>query len=141
MSELEREVYEFGPFSLDLLERELLREGASVILPAKVFDLLKLLIEQNGQTLEKDRLLAELWPDTFVEESSLTQLVFQLRKTLGESASKQQYIETVPRRGYRFVADVRRVQRMAMYLTRCQLVREFEAGSIPDRQLSARTLR
>ncbi len=113
MAEPDNAVYEFGPFSLDLVERELLREGAALILPAKVFDLLKLLVEQNGQTLEKDKLLTELWPDTFVEENSLTQLVFQLRKTLGESASKQQYIETVPRRGYRFVADVRRVQRSA----------------------------
>ncbi len=113
MTESNHELYEFGPFSLDLVERELLREGAAIILPAKVFDLLKLLVEQNGQTLEKDKLLTELWPDTFVEENSLTQLVFQLRKTLGESAAKQQYVETVPRRGYRFVADVRRVRRSA----------------------------
>ncbi|MDX2040178.1 MAG: winged helix-turn-helix domain-containing protein, partial [Acidobacteriota bacterium] len=70
--ESNHELYEFGPFSLDLVERELLREGAAIILSAKVFDLLKLLVEQNGQTLEKDKLLAELWPDTFVEENSLT---------------------------------------------------------------------
>lgn len=113
LSAPDNEVYEFGPFSLDLAERELLRAGESLILPAKVFDLLKLLVEQSGQTLEKDQLLEQLWPDTFVEENSLTQLVFQLRKTLGESAAKQQYVETVPRRGYRFVADVRRVQRSA----------------------------
>jgi DNA-binding winged helix-turn-helix (wHTH) protein len=82
------------------------RGDVSVVLPPKVFDLLKLLVEQSGSTLDKETLLAQLWPDSFVEESSLTQLVFQLRKTLGESAAKQQYVETIPRRGYRFVGEV-----------------------------------
>jgi Tol biopolymer transport system component/DNA-binding winged helix-turn-helix (wHTH) protein len=104
--EREKVWYEFGPFRLDPDERSLWRGEVSVVLPPKVFDLLKLLVEQNGSTLDKETLLAQLWPDSFVEESSLTQLVFQLRKTLGESAAKQQYVETIPRRGYRFVGEV-----------------------------------
>jgi Tol biopolymer transport system component/DNA-binding winged helix-turn-helix (wHTH) protein len=96
-----------------------LRDGQLLPLPPKVFDLLALLLAHQGQTLEKERLINALWPDCFVEESSLTQLIFQLRKALGESAAKQQYIETIPRRGYRFVAEVKMVRQgeSEMHLT------------------------
>lgn len=104
-------LYEFGPFRLDLNEHSLLRGGQPVSLPPKVFDLLALLLTHHGQRLDKERLLEALWPDCFVEESSLTQLVFQLRKALDESAARQQYIETISRRGYRFVAAVRVVRK------------------------------
>ncbi|MFN0123757.1 MAG: winged helix-turn-helix domain-containing protein [Blastocatellia bacterium] len=104
-------LFEFGPFSLNPREPALLHEGRPQPLPPKVFELLRLLLENSGQILEKDHLLEQLWPDAIVEESSLTQLVFQLRKALGESGARQQYIETVPRRGYRFIAEVRLTQR------------------------------
>ncbi|NOT60759.1 MAG: hypothetical protein HOP19_11120, partial [Acidobacteria bacterium] len=111
MTDQHHELFEFGAFSLNPREPVLYQAGQPVTLTPKVFELLKLLLENSGQILEKDRLMEQLWPDAVVEESSLTQLVFQLRKTLGESGARQQYIETVPRRGYRFIAEVRLSQR------------------------------
>jgi Tol biopolymer transport system component/DNA-binding winged helix-turn-helix (wHTH) protein len=99
--------YEFGPFRLDAAERVLRRGEQEIPLPPKVFETLLVLVEHSGHILEKDELMKTLWPDTFVEESSLAQNVFLLRKALGESGSSQRFIETIPRRGYRFVAEVR----------------------------------
>jgi DNA-binding winged helix-turn-helix (wHTH) protein/tetratricopeptide (TPR) repeat protein len=101
--------YEFGPFRIDPAQRLLLREGRVVALTPKLFDTLLVLIENCGQVLEKDELMEKLWPDSFVEEGSLTQNVSLLRKLLGERHGEESYIETLPRRGYRFVADVRQV--------------------------------
>lgn len=98
--------YRFGPFCLDATERMLTREGRSVPLAPKVFETLLVLIENRGRILEKDELISRLWPDSFVEESSLSQNIFQIRKALGDGSEGQPYIETVPRRGYRFVAPV-----------------------------------
>jgi len=102
-------IYEFGPFRIDTVERQLTCDNQTVPLQPKVFDTLLVLVENSGQILEKADLLQELWPDTFVEESSLTQNIFQLRKALGESGSKHRMIETIPRRGYRFIADVKKI--------------------------------
>jgi TolB-like protein/DNA-binding winged helix-turn-helix (wHTH) protein len=77
-----------------------------VPLTPKVFDLLRLLVQNSGRLVEKDELLREIWPDSFVEEGNLNRNVSILRKVLGEDASGQLYIETVPKRGYRFVASV-----------------------------------
>jgi Tol biopolymer transport system component/DNA-binding winged helix-turn-helix (wHTH) protein len=104
------EFYEFGPFRVDLANRILFRDGAAIPLAPKVLDALFLLIANPGRILEKGELMNQLWPDCFVEEGNLTQIVFQLRKALGESAAKQQYIETIPKRGYRFVADIKPVK-------------------------------
>src|SRR5882672_8467444 len=101
-----RHFYEFGQFRIDAGERLLLREGQPVPLAPKVFDTLLALVKDRGHVLEKERLMKELWPDTFVEESNLTYNISQLRKTLGDSAGER-YIETIPRRGYRFTAPVR----------------------------------
>jgi Tol biopolymer transport system component/DNA-binding winged helix-turn-helix (wHTH) protein len=101
--------YEFGPFQVDVANRLLLRDGAPAPLAPKVLDALFLLVENQGRILEKGELMNQLWPDCFVEEGNLTQIIFQLRKALGESAAKQQYIETVPKRGYRFIASVRTI--------------------------------
>lgn len=101
-----RHFYEFGQFRLDDEERLLLRDGQPVSLAPKVFDTLLALVKDRGHLLEKEALMKELWPETFVEESNLTYNISQLRKALGDSAG-QRYIETVPRRGYRFVAPVR----------------------------------
>jgi DNA-binding winged helix-turn-helix (wHTH) protein len=95
--------YEFGPFRLDPAERKLLRGNEIVALTPKAFDTLHLLVKNSGHLLEKDHLIAMLWPDTFVEEGSLSNNIFLLRKALGEDPP---YIETVPRRGYRFIGTV-----------------------------------
>src|SRR5215510_1357351 len=96
-------IWEFGPFRLDETERLLLRAGEPVGLTPKVFDTLVALLERSGRLVEKDELMARLWPDTFVDEGALTLNISDLRKTLGE----ERYIETIPKRGYRFVAPVR----------------------------------
>lgn len=101
--------FEFGPFRLDLSERLLLRNGKAVQLSPKVFETLAFLVENHGHILEKDELIKQLWPDTFVEESSLAQNIFQLRRALKGGGSSRKYIETVPKRGYRFSADVREI--------------------------------
>jgi TolB-like protein/Flp pilus assembly protein TadD len=102
--------FEFGPFRLDLCERLLLRNGRAVPLAPKLFDTLAILVENSGHTLEKDELIKKLWPDSFVEESSLSQNIFQLRKALEEGTSSRQYIETIPKRGYRFAVAVREIR-------------------------------
>src|SRR5262245_15710619 len=99
--------YEFGPFFLDVAERLLLRNGESVSLTPKAFDLLLTLVEHHGRLLEKDELLKEVWPDTFVEEANLSYNISLIRKALGEGENGQKYIETLSKRGYRFVAVVR----------------------------------
>src|ERR1044071_159930 len=102
-----RHLYEFGPFQLDVANRLLLRDGQPVPLTLKAFDTLLVLVENSGQVLEKDALIKVVWPDTAVEENNLTQNISALRKAMGEMAGGRSYIETLPRRGYRFVADVK----------------------------------
>jgi DNA-binding winged helix-turn-helix (wHTH) protein/TolB-like protein/Flp pilus assembly protein TadD len=99
--------YAFGPFVLDTRERRLLRDGEAVPLTLKAFDLLEVLVENQGHLLKKEELLRRVWPDAAVEENNLTVTVSALRKAFGEGPADRQYIETVPRRGYRFVADLR----------------------------------
>ncbi|HJQ25287.1 MAG TPA: winged helix-turn-helix domain-containing protein [Blastocatellia bacterium] len=99
-------LFQFGAFRLDAGERVLLRDGRLVPLPAKVFNTLLLLVRNNGHVVEKDVLMQEVWPDEYVEEGNLAQHIFILRKALGESTDHPRYIETVPRRGYRFVANL-----------------------------------
>ena len=100
------ELYEFGPFCLDPAERKLLRGNEVVVLTPKAFDTLVLLVRNSGHLMEKDELIATLWPNTFVEEGNLSNNIFLLRKALGEDPT---FIETVPRRGYRFVGAVRQL--------------------------------
>jgi DNA-binding winged helix-turn-helix (wHTH) protein/TolB-like protein/Tfp pilus assembly protein PilF len=106
MEQQDNLTYDFGRFRLKTAERVLLREGEPVPLTPKVFDILITLVENSGQVVEKDDLMKKVWPTTFVEEGNLTQNVSLLRKALGESAGGAQFIETVPRRGYRFVAPI-----------------------------------
>lgn len=105
----EKEMYEFGPFSLDPTERVIFRDGTPVPLTPKVFDTLVCLVRNRGRLLTKDELLKEVWPGTFVEEVNLAVNISTLRKTLGESPQDPRYIATVQGRGYRFVADVRQI--------------------------------
>jgi len=99
-------LYQFGQFQLDPAEHRLLREGVEVPLQLKAFEILCLLVENAGRLIKKEDLLARIWPDAMVEENNLNKNVSLLRKALGESATGQAYIETVPRVGYRFVAAV-----------------------------------
>lgn len=100
-------VCEFGDFRLEVGERRLLRQGRAVALPAKVFETLRVLLERPGRLFTKDELMQRVWPDAVVEENNLNHNISVLRKALGERAAGLQYIETVPRVGYRFVAEVR----------------------------------
>jgi DNA-binding winged helix-turn-helix (wHTH) protein len=101
--------YEFDDFRILTAERVLLRDGKAVALAPKVFDLLLILVEKSGHLVEKAELMEKVWPETYVEENNLTVNMSALRKTLGQSRNGQQYIETVPKRGYRFVANVSKV--------------------------------
>ena len=101
-----RGAYRFGPFQLDVRERRLSRGCDAIPLRLKVFDTLRVLVENAGRLVTKQELLDTVWPETTVEENNLNHNVSVLRKALGERATGQQYIETVPRIGYRFVALV-----------------------------------
>ena len=101
-----RGAYQFGPFQLDVRERRLSRGCEVIPLRLKVFDTLRVLVENAGRLVTKQELLDAVWPETSVEENNLNHNVSVLRKALGDRATGQQYIETVPRVGYRFVASV-----------------------------------
>jgi DNA-binding winged helix-turn-helix (wHTH) protein/TolB-like protein len=98
--------YSFGPFRLDPAERQLLRGGEPVPLTGKAFEVLHLLVRNRGRTVTKEEFMAEVWAGTIVEENNLTDNVSTLRQLLGDDAREPVYIRTVPRRGYRFVAEV-----------------------------------
>src|SRR6185436_19587533 len=100
--------FEFGDFRVDPRKRLLTRRGGDVIsLTPKHFDTLLFLVENAGVVLEKDRIMGAVWPRMVVEENNLNQAVSQLRRLLGDDGAENRYILTVPRRGYRFVADVK----------------------------------
>jgi TolB-like protein/DNA-binding winged helix-turn-helix (wHTH) protein/Tfp pilus assembly protein PilF len=101
--------YEFGPYRLYPAALVLMRDGGTVPLTPKVLDTLKVLVERAGQPVSKAELLRAVWPDTFVEESNLAQNISVLRKALGAAEGNGNYIETIAKRGYRFVAEVRLV--------------------------------
>jgi len=99
-------IYSFAEFRLDAAERLLFERDRSVQLPPKAFDTLLMLISNSGKVLAKERMLAEIWEGSFVEENNLAQNISLLRKVLGENSDKK-FIETVPKFGYRFIAEVR----------------------------------
>jgi len=107
MTPSEKRILEFGPFHLDATERVLLRDGQPVPLTLKAFEVLILLVENNGHIVEKGELLNRVWAESFVEEGNLKVTVSMLRKALEDNGDANRYIETVPRRGYRFVAPVK----------------------------------
>jgi DNA-binding winged helix-turn-helix (wHTH) protein len=100
------QVYKFGPFLLDAAGNMLLRDGEAMPLTIKALKILLILVQNSEQVVRKDDLMREVWPDTFVEESNLTQHIFMLRRTLGSGKDGAGYIETLPKRGYRFSANV-----------------------------------
>lgn len=101
--------YDFGDFRLDFAEKALLRDGKFIPVTPKVFETLCALVENAGRTIEKDELMRRIWQERFVEESNLTFNIKMLRRALGDDAQNPRYVETVPRRGYRFIAAVREV--------------------------------
>lgn len=112
MSKQTNEICEFGSFRLDRRERLLVRDGATISLTPKAFDLLLALIERHGRLAEKEELFQTVWPETIVEESNLSSNIALIRKALNDGENGQKFIETVPKRGYRFVAEVREVTRI-----------------------------
>lgn len=109
MTSISRTIYRFGGFELDASERTLMNGDRPIQLAPRVFDTLRMLVENGGHVLSKERMLAEVWEDSFVEENNLAQNVSLLRKILGKS-SKEKFIETVPKFGYRFVAPVQMLE-------------------------------
>jgi DNA-binding winged helix-turn-helix (wHTH) protein/TolB-like protein len=103
-------LYEFGSFRVDVSAGKLFQGGQPITITPKTLSLLIILIESDGQLLEKEELMRRLWGDTFVEEHNLTQNVSVLRKVLGEKAGEYRYIVTVPGRGYRFTVPVKKIQ-------------------------------
>jgi Tol biopolymer transport system component/DNA-binding winged helix-turn-helix (wHTH) protein len=108
-NETKAQCFSFGNFTLDLEKRLLLRDGEPVPLTPKAFDTLALLVRRSGHVVGKAELLDEIWADAFVEESTIAQNVFTLRKALGQNHTENQFIETVPKHGYRFIAHVKAI--------------------------------
>jgi len=127
----ERHYYEFGPFRFDGQKHRLSRDGEPVALPPKSMDALLVLVQNKGKLLEREALLQAVWADSFVEDANLTVAISNLRKALGQNGEAAEYIETIPRVGYRFVAEVREVHERPAPLivekhTRSQTVIEEE---------------
>jgi len=109
MTDTGKRIYEFGPFHIDSVERLLYRREEMIPLTPKVIDTLLVLLGNAGRVLEKDELIRAIWPDSFVEEGGLARNISLLRKVFEESAGEEPFIETIPRRGYRFIAPVKTV--------------------------------
>jgi Tol biopolymer transport system component/DNA-binding winged helix-turn-helix (wHTH) protein len=135
MSDAVKKIYEFGPFRVDTAERVLLRDGQRVPLTLKAFDVLLILVENGGHIVEKDTLMNRVWAGSFVEEGNLKVTVSMLRKAL-EDNDGLQFIETVPRRGYRFVAKIQEVTADSIDLVLHERTRETvtidEVGILND---------
>jgi DNA-binding winged helix-turn-helix (wHTH) protein len=100
--------YIFGDFRVDVFSFQVRCKGDVVQLPPKAFDTLLHLVEHRDRALTKDELISMVWPDSFVTEESLTQNIFVLRRALGDDTDRPKFIATISRRGYRFVAEVKR---------------------------------
>jgi len=97
--------YRFGDFIVDTDQKVLLRQDKALPLTPKLFETLLILVENSGRIVQKEQFMERLWPHTFVEEANLTSNIQQLRKSLGDNARQPRYIETVTKRGYRFIAN------------------------------------
>src|SRR5215472_5348605 len=114
-----RRFYKFGPFRLDPNRHRLFRGDEVIALSPKAIETLILLVENRGKLLERETLMDALWPHVIVEDANLTVAISQLRKALNQNGDKGEFIETIPRVGYRFVADV------------CEVIKEL-APLIPE---------
>jgi Tol biopolymer transport system component/DNA-binding winged helix-turn-helix (wHTH) protein len=133
--------FEFGPYVLDSRERMLLRDGTSIAVPPKILELLLVLVENHGHLVEKRTLMEKLWPDIFVEESNLTFSIRKLRKILGDETQNPVFIETIPKRGYRFIASVNVVESTAPYAREMvgEIRRNDQPGDIDQQQPRAKS--
>jgi Tol biopolymer transport system component/DNA-binding winged helix-turn-helix (wHTH) protein len=113
MDQKAKALYEFGPFRLDSHDRLLFRNGQQVPLTPKALEILLALVESNGHLLTKEELLGKVWADSFVEEGNLNRHISTLRKVLGDDLEQPKYIETIPKRGYRFIASLKEIQQTA----------------------------
>src|SRR5437867_4293548 len=132
-----RHIYEFGPFRLIPEERQLLRGEQAVPLTPKSFELLVVLVENSGHLIGKGELMKRIWPDSFVEEANLSVNMSALRRALDEDPNEQQYVETVPRRGYRFVAGVKESWDDGTQLGSKGLTEDNGSSRVPDSQRQA----
>src|SRR5580698_5170092 len=135
MSKEAKHFYEFGEFRVDPDKRLLLRDNQPVPLPPKAFETLLVLVQRSEKVVLKDDLMKALWPDSFVEDSNLTQHIFVLRKTLGETAGENRYIATIPGKGYQFAEKVRLVSEPEEIVVESQSVTRvvIEEQSLPER--------
>src|SRR5205814_2838829 len=131
-----RHFYDFGDFRLDADKHRLMRDGEVVPLSPKAVEALLVLVRNPGRPLEREELMQAVWADSFVEDANLTVAISHLRKALGQNNETAEYIETVPRVGYRFVADVREIREEPaplivekLTLSRTVIEEEF----VPDR--------
>ena len=144
MSKEINHIYEFGDFRLEVAERILLRHGQLISLPPKAFETLLVLIRNSGHVIAKGELMSQVWPDAFVEEVNLARNIWTLRKALGHDNGEHQYIQTVPRVGYRFVAPVTESQSESagLFIQRRMTARivseELETSDAPHSELAVR---
>src|SRR4051794_4815656 len=140
MSERARHFYEFGPYRIDASEQQLWRDGVEIALTPQAFGVLLLLVSNRGRVISKEEFMREVWTDSFVGKNNLADNISILRQTLGDDAREPRFIKTIPRRGYRFVADVAEVQDEDLELvvaehTRAHIVIEEESGPEGDKRL------
>ncbi len=119
---LETKSFEFGEFLLDAREKVLLCHGKPLSITPKAFQLLHLLVENHGHLVERNELLNTVWADSFVEEGNLTFTIRLLRKALNDSKQNPRFIETVPKRGYRFIAEVRQIEAKERNIGKFELI-------------------
>src|SRR5215471_298427 len=134
MSTPNTDLYRFGPFVLDKTERLLLRDGAPIQLTLKAFDTLVVLVESSGHVVNKDELMSKVWPDTFIGDNTLASNISYLRKAMG---AEGQFIETVPKIGYRFGAPVTRLAKEG--LARERIAREWPSGGTVEQSAQPTT--
>jgi len=135
MGKTSKAIYEFGEFRLDVANYLLLRGGEMVPLKPKVFETLLVLIEGRGRVLSKEELMQRLWPEMVVDEANLTQNIYLLRKVFGGDAHGLKYIETIPKRGYRFVAEIREGE--TLIVEEIRTARVVVAEEIEEEETSA----
>ena len=143
----ESKTYQFGEFHLDAENFLLLRNNETVQLPIKAVQILLALVEADGRVVKKEEILERVWADTFIEESNLSHHVAALRRALGEEKNSKKFIETIPRRGYRFVAPVTEIENGAAEITISERTRtriaeeeEIEVSELqPIKSISAET--
>lgn len=102
----DNQIFTFGPYRLRVRERVLERNGRPLAIPEKTLDVLCVLVDSRGHLVERETLMRKAWPDTFVEDSNIAFQISTLRRLLEESANSPKFIATVPKRGYRFIAEV-----------------------------------